>query len=149
MVEGGRFKPIERPARHEHEVEAGRKGELVGPEAFAQPTLGAGAGHGVADRGSRRDEAGPGGAHGGGRRGFRGRGGGRRGGVFVRVRRVYARARGGAGGARSVIKHKGAAIEAAPLGADVVEIGRPTQVLVGAKAHGVEAGEPGLARPGA
>lgn len=41
--------------------------------------------------------------------------------------------------ARRVIKHKGAAIEAAPLGADVVEIRRPTQVLVGAKAHDVEA----------
>jgi hypothetical protein len=35
------------------------------------------------------------------------------------------------------------------LGADVVEIRRPTQVLVGAKAHGVEAGKPGLTRPGA
>ncbi len=140
LVESGRFKPIEGAPRHEHEVDAWRKCELVGAEPLAEPALGAGAGDGVADRGARGDEAGAGGHC--GLLGGYGRGGeGRHRGAGLRRsgsgRAGFIGRAKGRGCARGVIKHKGAAIEAAPLGADVVKIGRPTQVLVGAKAHDV------------
>lgn len=123
LVESGGFKPIEGAAGDEDQIHARREAELVGAEALAKAALGAGAGHGVAYRGTGSDEAGAGGR---GRllASGSGRGGRRSGGIASRL---------GAGG---VIKHKGAAIVAAPLGADVVEIRRPTQVLVGAEAHG-------------
>jgi len=141
LFERGRFKPIEGTAGDENEVEAGGEGQLMGAKPLAKTAFRARAGDGIAHGGSGGDKTGAGRA-GRGAGGFRGRDGrfrGKPGGL------VWERA----DRARSVIKHKGAAIEAAPLGADVVEVGRPTQVLVGAKAHGVEAGEPGLARPGA
>ena len=131
LFELRRFKTIEGIAGDEHEVDAWRESELVGAKALAEPALGAGPGDGVAHGGAGRHEAGPGGQF-----VWFGRGPGRRG--LARDGFAGSGTR-GQRGPGSVIKHKGAAIEAAPLGADVVEIRRPTQVLVGAEAHGVEA----------
>jgi hypothetical protein len=127
LLEGGGFKPIEGAASNEDEVESRGKSELMGAEAFAEPSLGAGASDGVADGGAGGDESRAGGRGGLLAGGFGLQGGGK--GSTDGLR--------GAGG---VIKHKGAAIIAAPLGADVVEIRRPTQVLVGAETHGARPG---------
>ena len=51
LVQRGRFKPIEGAPSHEHEVHAGRKGELMGAESFAESSFRPGSGDGVADGG--------------------------------------------------------------------------------------------------
>ena len=61
------FKPIERAAGHEDKIDVGREGGLVGAEALAEATFGAGAGDRVAHRGAGGDETGAGGGWFGGR----------------------------------------------------------------------------------
>lgn len=129
LFERGGFKPIEGAPGDENEVGGRGEGLLVGAKSFAQAPFGPGAGDRVADGGARRDKAGAG--------GWGGRGAG---GVGLERDRI-AGARGEAGG---VIKHKGAAIIAAPVGADVLEIRGATQVLLGAEAHGAGRGGPAV-----
>lgn len=114
LFERGRFKPIEGTASDENEVEAGGEGQLMGAKPLAETAFGARAGDGIAHGGSGGDKARSGRA-GRGAGGFRGRDGRLRGkhGGLVGER---------ADRARGVIKHKGAAIVAAPLGADVLKI---------------------------
>lgn len=94
---------------------------MVKAEAFAQTSFGAGAGDGVADGGAGGDETGA----------------GRRGRCSLRrQRRGFGRGR----AAGCVKKHKGAAVEAAPVGANINEIGGATKMLVGPEAHGRRGG---------
>ena len=104
----GIFKPIERAAGDEQEIMAGGHKFLMIAKNFAQAAFGAGALHGVADGGAGSDHTQAGG---GGGRGLR----------EVRP--------------RGIPKHKGAAIMAAPVGPDVLEIQLAPQTLLGAETH--------------
>jgi hypothetical protein len=104
----GIFKPIERAAGDEQEIMAGGHKFLMVAKNFAKAAFGAGAPDGVADggAGSHHAQAGGGGGHG-----------------FREV------------GPAGIPKHKGAAIMAAPVGPDVLEIQLAPQTLLGAETH--------------
>lgn len=102
------FKPIERAARDQKEIMAGGHKFLVVAKNFAQAAFGAGAHNGVAHGNAGGDHA------------QAGIGSGR---SVVRI------------GLASVPKHKGAAIMAAPVGPDVLEIQLAPQTLLGAETH--------------
>ena len=104
----GILKAIERAAGDEQEIVAGGHKFLMIAKNFAKTAFGAGALHGVADGGAGSDHAqtGGGGGHG--------------------VREIRP---------AGMPKHKGAAIMAAPVGPDVLEIQLAPQTLLGAETH--------------
>jgi hypothetical protein len=102
------LKPIERAAGDKEEIMAGGHKFLMVAKNFAQAAFGAGAQDGVAHGDAGGDHAQAGGRGG---RGF------------------------GQTGLAGVPKHKGAAIMAAPVGPDVLEIQLAPQTLLGAETH--------------
>lgn len=153
------FKPIERAAGDEDDIETGRERGLMGAKLLAQAALGASARHGVAHGGTGRDEArargfglepgvGSGERRAWGSAKFRGRGAGRgcrrRGaGIEVggRVGCGFPRWRPGA--ARGEKHGERAGVVTAAGGTDVVEIALAAQVLLGKESHGVGGGAGG------
>ncbi len=104
------LKPIERVACDEQEIMSGGHQFLMMAKNFTKAAFGAGALHGVSDGGTGSDHTEAGGF-------------GRRGVSF-------------GGCLTGVPKHKGAAIMAAPVGPDVLEIQLAPEVLLGAETHG-------------
>ncbi len=126
------LKPIERAARDQQQIVTWRHEFLVGSKHFAQAAFGSGALRGVAHRRTRGDDSKA------RRRGFAGDRG-RRFNRFtgnLALARVRRRARGWRWRALSAVpQHKGAAIRAAPVGADMLEIQLTPKVLFGAETH--------------
>ncbi len=124
------LKPIERAAGDEKEIMPGGHKFLILTKNFAEAAFGASAFHGVADGGAGGDHA----ETGIGRRIFR-RGNRWRGEHRLANARCHYAGRGFGCGAAGIPKHKGAAIMAAPVGPDMLEIQLAPQTLLGAEAH--------------
>ncbi len=118
----GIFKPIEHAAGDKQDIGARGNETLLGAKDLAETPLSAGAGDGVANRGTGGDYAKP-------RRGGLGRRCKGIGWLKIRTRMQSLRQ------SWDIPKDKGAAIKAAAFGSDVLKIQRATQMLVGAETH--------------
>jgi hypothetical protein len=138
------FKPIERATGNEQQIVAGGHALLLVTERLAKAAFGAGALDGIADGGAGSDHADAGGSDFFFGRRDDGRGAGFGGRINGDPGRAWCRGRGGLTG---IPKHKGAAIVAAPVGADMLEIQLAPQMLLGAKTHVRREDSSGAKRP--